>query len=224
MKSNFQSQYNFVYSKFTIRAFIKRAYNSIKNRFLLEPTIFLNKNPKYRGWDIGDYTYGSPDGSPLIVYSGESSKLVIGKFCSIAHNVSIFLGGNHRPDWVSTYPFSVMFEESSHISGHPQTNGDVIIGNDVWIGFGSTIMSGVTIGNGAVIATQSVVTKDVPPYAIVAGTPAKVLKFRFDDESIQKLEQIKWWNWDISRIMKNIDKILSTDIKSFLRSAENDNE
>jgi virginiamycin A acetyltransferase len=222
MNQNFQAQYEYTYSKYTLGTFIKRVYNSIKNRFLMEPSIFLNKNPKFKHWDIGEYTYGSPDGSPLIVYSGENAKLKIGKFCSVAHDVSIFLGGNHRPDWVTTYPFSALFDEAAHISGHPQTNGDVIIGDDVWLGFGCTIMSGVKIGNGAVIAARSVVTKDVPAYAIVAGTPAKVLKTRFDEATIKKLEDIAWWNWDIAKILKNIDLILSDDIKPFLDFAERD--
>jgi len=99
-------------------------------------------------------------------------KIRIGKFCSIAHDVTFILG-NHRVDWVSTYPFSVFFDEASHITGHPLSNGDINIGNDVWIGKFSTIISGISIGNGAVIAANSFVTKDVPPYAIVSGNPAK---------------------------------------------------
>jgi virginiamycin A acetyltransferase len=216
MKDQILKHYNYKSQGFTIRGFVKRVVNSLKFRFLTEPTIFLNKNPKFSPWKIGDYTYGGMFGSPHVIYYGENARLEIGKFCSIADEVNIFLGGIHRTDWISTFPFSVFFNEADHIQGHPTTRGDVIIGNDVWIGKGATILSGVKIGDGAVVANDSVVTKDVPAYGIVAGNPAKFLKKRFDDDTINKLEKIAWWEWDIVKILENIDLILSVNMEAFI--------
>jgi acetyltransferase-like isoleucine patch superfamily enzyme len=165
---------------------------------------------KYRK-NIGDYTYGSPK----IFDWGEGATLKIGKFCSIADGVVIFLGGEHRTDWVTTYPFSApelnqYFPTAKNIKGHPKTKGDVIIGNDVWLGYNSIILSGVKIGDGAVIGACSVVTKNVPPYTIVAGNPAKIIRKRFSTKIIKKLLKIKWWNWPIEKIKKNV-KFLCTN-------------
>ena len=175
--------------------------NKVKVKSVYE--IFYTKDIlKDKPFDIGEYTYGNP-----IVYFEGDGKLKIGKFSSIAFdNVNIFLGGNHRVDWATTYPFNMIadFPEASHITGHPSSKGDVVIGNDVWIGMHATILSGVTIGDGAVVAAHAVVTKDVPPYAIVAGNPAKVVKMRFSDDVIKHLLEMKWWNWPINRIKENI--------------------
>lgn len=163
---------------------------------------------------IGKHTYGEP----LILHWGENSKLTIGNFCSIADNVKIFLGGNHRIDWVTTYPFNALsdiWDNAKDIIGHPATKGDVIIGNDVWIGYGATILSGVTISDGAVIGAEAVVTKDVSPYAIVVGNPAREIKKRFSDENIKQLLKIKWWDWEDSEISKKIHLLCSGNIDIF---------
>ena len=163
-------------------------------------------------YDIGDYTYGKPQ-----VYDwGEGANLKIGKFCSISRDVKIFIGGNHRTDWITTYPFSSIqkWSEASKIEGHPATKGDVVIGNDVWIGNGATIFSGVKIASGAVIGGQAVVTKDVEPYSIVVGNPARVIKKRFDDDIINKLLEIEWWDWSVDKIKKNIEILCSNNIKN----------
>ena len=143
--------------------------------------------------------------------------LKIGKFCSIANDVQIFLGGNHRIDWITTYPFSVLnsWPEAKDIKGHPCTKGDVIIGNDVWIGRKTLILSGVTIGDGAIVGARSVVTKDVAPYSIVAGNPAKLIRKRFDEKTIEKLLEIKWWDWNLEKIKKNLPLLLSNNIEQF---------
>jgi len=157
---------------------------------------------------IGDYTYGNPN----VLDWGGNSNLEIGKFCSIAAEVTIFLGGNHRIDWNSTYPFMVIFNENplaTLIKGHPASKGDVKIGNDVWIGYGATIMSGISIGDGAVIAAKSVITKNIEPYEIWGGNPAKLIKKRFSEEKINYLTDLKWWNWDFETIQNNIDKLCS---------------
>jgi acetyltransferase-like isoleucine patch superfamily enzyme len=130
---------------------------------------------------------------------GEGAHLFIGGFCSIAENQTIFLGGNHRTDWSTTFPFGHVFKKtfpSGKINGHghPATRGHVVIENDVWIGEGCTIMSGLRIGSGSVVAAKSVVVKDVEPYTIVGGNPAKLIGRRFSDNIIQKLMEIKWWD------------------------------
>ena len=169
----------------------------------------LKNNPNYK---VGEYTYGNPH----IFSWGDEPKLQVGKFCSIAKGVQIILGGEHKTDWVTTYPFNVVFNEFKRIKGHPANKGDIIIGNDVWIGNNATILSGVTIGDGAVIALGSVVTKNVEPYSIVGGVPAKLIRKRFDDETIKKLLEIKWWEWDINKIKKNMNYLLNRDITSFV--------
>lgn len=160
---------------------------------------------------FGDFTYGVPE----IFSWGEGKRLSVGKFCSIAEGVKIFLGGGHRTDWVSTYPFSYMtadFPNAVEITGHPISKGDVTIGNDVWIAHGATIMSGVTIGDGAVIGTYSVVTKNVPPYTIVAGNPAVEIRTRFSKDDTQFLQDLKWWDWPVSTINENVELLCSGDI------------
>jgi len=119
--------------------------------------------------------------------------------------VQVFLGGNHRTDWITTFPFRHIFQTDlggENIQGHPVTNGGVSIGNDVWIGWGATIMSGISIGDGAVIAANSTVVKNVAPYSIVGGNPARHLKFRFNDEIISLLLELKWWEFSIEEIKK----------------------
>lgn len=144
--------------------------------------------------EMGDFTYGIP-----IVYTYDSvpkSKLIIGKFCSIATPVTVMLGGNHRSDWNSMYPFCFFLEDFKDIGEYVLSKGDVTIGNDVWIGRDVLIMSGVTIGDGAVVAAGALVTKDVPPYAIVGGNPARVVKMRFSNDKIARFTKMRWWDWE----------------------------
>jgi acetyltransferase-like isoleucine patch superfamily enzyme len=167
--------------------------------------------------EVGRHTYGHEQIS--IRHWGEPADLRIGSFCSIADRVDVFLGGNHRPDWVTTYPFPAFPErwpDARGIEGVPATNGDVVIGNDVWIGSNATIMSGVTVGDGAVIGTDSCVTRDVAPYAIVGGNPARQLRLRFDPETIEKLLAIRWWDWSDERIAANARLLCDGDIERFL--------
>jgi acetyltransferase-like isoleucine patch superfamily enzyme len=169
---------------------------------------------------IGRYTYGAP----MIRWWGEPANLSIGSYCSIADNVEIFLGGNHRIDWVSTYPFPIFraWPEAWRIEGHPGTKGDIKIGNDVWLGSGSVILSGVTIGDGAVVGCRSVVTRNVPDYAIVAGNPAKIIRMRFDSRQINKLIASAWWDWDPPKVRANVNMLLSSDVDGFLRNIDVD--
>jgi len=162
---------------------------------------------------IGDHTYGKP----RVISWGEGTSLTIGKYCSISRNVTIFLGSEHRTDWVSTYPFPAIWEDAKSITGHPSTKGDVIIGNDVWIGYEVTILSGVHIGDGAAIGACSAIAKDVPPYAIVAGNPAQIIRYRFDEETIEKLLKIKWWDWPDEKVKENVHLICSDSIDTFIK-------
>jgi acetyltransferase-like isoleucine patch superfamily enzyme len=153
---------------------------------------------------VGAFTYGE-DQIQLHNFQ-EGANLTIGKFCSIANEVEIYLGGNHRTDWITTFPFGQIYKSAlgrHDIEGHPATKGDVIIGNDVWIGGKATIMSGVTVGDGAVIGARAVVTKDVPPYAIVAGNPASVKRVRFEPQIIERLLELRWWDLDVTEIREN---------------------
>jgi len=145
--------------------------------------------------EVGRFTYGL-EGLSVREW-GEGASLTIGAFCSIAEGTQIFLGGNHRADWITTYPFGHIYQErlgSNTPAGHPSTNGPVVIGNCVWIGGNVTIMSGVSISDGAIIAANATVTKDVGPYEIFGGNPAKVIRKRFEDTIIEKLLELAWWN------------------------------
>lgn len=181
-----------------------------------KPSFYTSLNPDYNEFEIGEWTYGRPK----ILASNEGATLKIGKFCSIGGDVKILLGSEHRIDWISTYPFNILFEEAKNITGHPTTKGDVIIGNDVWIGENAFILSGIHIEDGAVIAAGSVVTKDVEPYTIVGGNPACLLRKRFDNESIRKLLEIEWWNWPLEKIEKNIPHLLSGDVQALMATQE----
>lgn len=153
---------------------------------------------------VGKMTYG-----PLNIYSwdNEDEGIIIGNFVSIASGVKFLLGGNHRTDTVSTYPFKVkILGEKTEAT----TKGKIIIEDDVWIGMDAMILSGVTIGKGAVVAARSVITRDVPPYSIVAGNPAKVIRYRFDKNLIKKLEDIDMEKLDAKFIKENIDYLYKT--------------
>jgi acetyltransferase-like isoleucine patch superfamily enzyme len=166
----------------------------------------------------GKYTYGRPH----LYYGDSGATYRCGNFCSIAENVMIYLGGNHRIDWVTTYPFGHIFTDTFNTFngvGHPSTKGDVIIGNDVWIGNNVTIMSGVTIGDGAVVANGSHVVKSVEPYSIVGGNPAAHIRYRFSKEQIEALLKIQWWNWEDEKINRYVPLLCSGNMDEFIRAA-----
>jgi len=173
---------------------------------------------------IGDYTYYHDFNDPkqfekknvIYQYPINNDKLIIGKFCSIASGAKfLFNGGNHRKDSFANYPFAIFYELWEHclpINSIWDNKGDIIIGNDVWIGHEAIIMAGVKIGNGARIATRAVVTKDVKAYTVVGGIPARNIKMRFDESTIELLEQIEWWNMDKEEIKKNINILMNNNI------------
>lgn len=145
-------------------------------------------------------------------------RLIIGKFCSIACGAKfLFNSANHTLNSLSTFPFPIFTEEwdeSMPVTDAWDNKGDIVIGNDVWIGYEAVIMAGVNIGDGAIIGTRAVVTRDVPPYTIVGGLPAKKIRSRFDDETIELLQQLKWWDWDPAKINRNLNAIRKADIEA----------
>ena len=172
-----------------------------------------------QGFDIGEYSYGAP----TVWRWDNNTKLTIGKYCSIADGVEIFLGGNHRMDWVTTYPFSAIAQwpEAAGIPGHPASKGDVIIGNDVWIGAKATILSGVTIGDGAVIGARTVVARDVPAYGVVVGNPARLIRKRFPDAIIDQLLEVRWWDWEPARVRQFLPLLMQGDLAKFFDGCRN---
>jgi acetyltransferase-like isoleucine patch superfamily enzyme len=156
-------------------------------------TWFMNRNPAYKDFDIGDYT----EGRPVVKCYCPETKLKIGKFCAISSSAIIMLGGEHHTDALALYMFS----------RGDLSKGNITIGNDVWIGEEALILSGVTIGDGTVIGARSVVTKDVPPYAVVGGNPARIIRYRFGKEEIAHLLEIQWWNWSLEKIKANVDML-----------------
>jgi virginiamycin A acetyltransferase len=178
------------------------------------PIVFLRDDPAFGAYDVGEYSYA--DGGLEVVSFGEGAMLRVGKYCSIARGVTILLGGEHRPDWVTTYPFSALRSEAAGFVGHPGTKGDVVIGNDVWIGMNALVVSGVSVGDGAVIGAASVVTKDVPPYAIAGGNPARLLRDRFPHEQCEALRAIAWWDWPEEKVREAWPLLLSQDVAGFI--------
>lgn len=185
--------------------------------------VFLKNHIKASNIFVGDYTYFDDrrhgpekfeEYNVLYNYDFSKVKLVIGKFCAIAAEVKFIMTGDHKLDAISTYPFPIFgngWEEAFNIFDLP-VKGDITIGNDVWLGYDCLIKNGVTIGNGAIIAARAVVVKDVPAYSIVGGNPAKILKMRFDDKTIERLQTIAWWNWPIEKISQNLKTICNLDI------------
>lgn len=169
------------------------------NDFVNDPTLFENNNVLYH-------------------YPINHDKLQIGKFCSIACGAKfLFNSANHTLSSLSTYPFPLFFEEwgleKKDVANAWDNKGDIVIGNDVWIGYEAVVLAGVTIGDGAIIGTRAVVTKNVPPYTIVGGVPAKPIKKRFSEETISALLEIQWWNWSKERIARNIGAIQCGNIE-----------
>ncbi len=174
---------------------------------------FMANHPDYTGLSIGAWTYGLP----RVPRGDDGTTLRVGRFCSFASGVTILTGCDHRADWISTYPFHLLGGDTTRLPYASRSKGDVVIGHDVWVATDALILSGVTIGNGAVVAARSVVTKDVPPYAIVAGVPARVVKYRFDPGTIAALQSIAWWDWPIERIREAAPLLMSSNMEAFLQ-------
>ena len=189
-------------------------------------TVYLNSVVTGENIEVGDYTiYNDFANDPrdfeknnvLYHYPINGDKLKIGRFCSIACGAKfMFTSGNHSMQSLANYTFPIFFDEwgldVKDICDAWDNKGDTVIGNDVWIGYEAVIMPGVKIGDGAVIGTRAVVTKDVPPYTIVGGVPAKPIRRRFDDATVEKLEALRWWDWDKDRLKRALPAIQAGDI------------
>lgn len=198
----------------------------------LERTVFLKNIITRKNIIVGNYTYYDDEND---VYNFEKNvkyhydfledKLIIGNFCQIAQGVVFLMNGIfHNVNHLTTFPFGIFDENIGKT--HPEAmifpnKGDTVIGNDVWIGYGATIMPGISIGDGSIIGTGALVTKDVEAYTIVGGNPAKVIRKRFSDETIERLLKIQWWNWPIEKITQNIDAFLKSDIEQLEKISEN---
>ena len=194
-------------------------------------TVYLNAVVKDPSIEVGDYTiYNDFVSDPLLFernnvlyhYPINHERLIIGKFCSIACGAKfLFNCANHTLKSLSTYTFPLFYKdwdlEKSDVATAWDNKGDIVIGNDVWIGYEAVIMAGVHIGNGAIIAARAVVTKDVPPYTIVGGVPARPIRKRFDEEVIQELETLQWWNWSAEKIRRCLAYIGNGDVNGLLQ-------
>jgi virginiamycin A acetyltransferase len=191
---------------------------------------FIQNTVKNPNIIIGDYTYyDDPEDSEnfernvLYHFPFEGDRLIIGKFCALARGVKFIMNGaNHQLDGFSTYPFfgfQAGWEKVLPQPGELPSKGDTIVGNDVWIGYEAVILPGIKIGDGAIIAAKSVVTRDVAPYTIVGGNPARLIRQRFEDDVIRALLEIAWWNWDAEKITLNLEKIVAADIEALRQGA-----
>ena len=200
--------------------FKKKKLKKYKNYFLKDN---LKEDIQKNYAQIGDWTYGNPS----VMRWGTDHKFIVGKYSSIGPDVSILLGGNHRHDWITTsqppaetFQAYEKFPKAKNIKNFIYSKGDIVIGNDVWIGAKSIILSGSTIGDGAVIAAGSVVSGEVRPYSIVAGNPAREVKKRFDENIIKKLLIIKWWNFSDEKVNEFSELLCSDNIEIFLKKFE----
>ncbi|PPT05937.1 Chloramphenicol acetyltransferase [Geitlerinema sp. FC II] len=178
------------------------------------------KNPNIL---VGDYTYYDDFETPenfeknvLYHFDFIGDRLIIGKFCAIACGVKFIMnGGNHHPDWLTNYPFTIFGQgwESAMPDSWPH-KGDTRIENDVWLGYNATVMPGIHIGDGAIVAANAMVTRDVPPYTVVGGNPAREIRKRFDDATVRDLLELRWWDWEIEKITRNLKAICGSDIEA----------
>ncbi|MBN2469067.1 MAG: CatB-related O-acetyltransferase [Deltaproteobacteria bacterium] len=169
----------------------------------------------------GKHTYGPEPElvGPLWVVKQLAQGSRIGNFCSISSGLQFIFRGKHMVDWVSTYPFRDMWQMDVPLNSLPQYD-PIVVGNDVWIATNAKIMQGVKVGDGAVIAQESFVTKDVPPYSIVGGYPAEIIRYRFSKSQICELLKIAWWNWDDDTIKRVVPYLVNKDVNEFIRSAK----
>ncbi|MCI3944097.1 antibiotic acetyltransferase [Pseudomonas syringae] len=167
---------------------------------------------KYPRAVVGVGTYGIPD----IVDFGDDSILRVGSYTSIAEGVKILLGGEHRTDWITTYPFPAMVKQVADIQDYAPSKGDVVIGSDCWICANAVIVSGVTIGHGAIVGAGAMVVRDVAPYSVVGGNPCKFIRWRFEEDVRELLLQAAWWDWPMEEVKSVARTLCSPDMDTFI--------
>jgi len=167
---------------------------------------------RYPNYVVGTGTYGIPE----VFEFGDDTVLRIGSYTSIAAGVKILLGGEHRTDWLTTYPFPAMMSGLDDIKDYAPSKGDVVIGSDCWICADATILSGVTIGHGAIVAAGAVVARDVPPFAVVGGNPCKFIRWRFDEAVREQLLQAAWWDWPMDEVKAIARTLSGANLDEFL--------
>ena len=175
--------------------------------------VFMADNPAYAAFKVGRWSYGYPT---VLRYNDQAATLSVGNYCSLARGSTILLGGEHRTDLITTYPFAELYPGAEAVPPIGYSKGDVRIGHDVWIGHGATVLSGVSIGNGVVVAAGAVVTRDVPAYAVVAGNPARIIRQRFTPEVVAALQRVAWWEWEPDRVRAGLTALLSPDVERFV--------
>jgi len=171
---------------------------------------------RYPKYAIGTGSYGEPE----VVKFGDATTFSVGAYSCIAKNVTVLLGGQHRADWVSLYPFPAFLDGLEDIDDYSPSKGNVVIGSDCWICQGATLLSGVTIGHGAVVAAGAVVTRSVPPYAVVGGNPCQFIRWRFEEPIRERLLASAWWDWPEEEVKAAARHLCSNDIEAFLAYAE----
>jgi acetyltransferase-like isoleucine patch superfamily enzyme len=163
---------------------------------------------------MGTMSYYAPN---VVKYKGDTGRVIVGNFASIAPDADFYVGGLHRVEWVSLYGLRAMLElPGAYEDGFTHGRGDIVVGGDTWVASGCTVMSGVTIGDGAVVGTKAVVAKDVRPYAIVVGNPAREIRRRFSDEQVEALLRIRWWDWPVELVKERVDALSSPDVDAFI--------
>ena len=203
----------------TLTAFLRKQQHRWYRRDIAK-THGLRRHLAYfvarHGFQIGDYSYGAP----IVRQWDQGTKLMVGRYCSIAPDVEFILGGNHRAHCVTTFPISGIFATGQD-SDELWSRGDIVVGSDVWIGAGAVIMSGVRIGDGAVVGAHAVITRDVEPFAIVAGNPARLIRQRFPDDIIQQLLELRWWDLNHDQLMPFVPLLRSDRIQDFVAAIRN---
>lgn len=205
--------------------------NSIYPNERIKQVVYIKNVITRPNITVGDYTYyDDVDGAENFEshvthhYDFLGDKLIIGKFCALAKGIEFIMNGaNHRMNSVTSYPFNIMgggWETYAPAMTDLPFKGDTVVGNDVWIGQNVTVLPGVHIGDGAIIAANSVVAKDIPPYCIAAGNPCNVIRRRFDEELIQYLLGLQWWNWDADKIFRNMSALCSGDLQQVKHIAD----
>lgn len=196
--------------------FINRLFNWLQRKSLEERSAKLRSEGRL---EVGRGTYGSPR---YLTFAGDSTAVRIGSFCSIGPEVTFVLGGNHPTDRVTTFPIREKYGLESVHNGFPSSRGDIRLEDDVWVGFGTTILSGVTIGHGAVIGAMSLVTRDIPPFAIAVGNPARVVRYRLDNETQIAVMNTHWWQNPTQEIIASVHKLNDESASESLHTRTSD--